>query len=189
MARSREEKAQSHERIVQNAAAKFREVGLEGIGVADLMAAAGLTHGGFYSHFDCRDDLVAEALEWAFAENERVKAKLPQSGPSALADYVDWYLSADHRDGPSQGCTIAALAGDVGRASPTAREIFTKHLKEYLGWAANLIGKRKACNDRAAVVISTIVGALVLSRAVNDQVLSDHILRASREQLRSWLKA
>src|ERR1700742_1900717 len=101
MGHSRDDKARSHERIVEIAAARLRESGTAGPGVAELMKAAGLTHGGFYKHFDSRDDLVAEAVERALRENEGFMATLTADAPdarSALALFVDWYTSTEHRD-------------------------------------------------------------------------------------------
>ena len=110
MARSQEDKAASHERIVKIAARRMREEGTGAPGVADIMRAAGLTHGGFYKHFDSREDLVAEAVERAFADNARGSARY-----ETLADYADWYLSPAHRDRPGTGCGIAAFSADVAR--------------------------------------------------------------------------
>lgn len=184
MARSKAQKAESHERIVRIAAAKFRELGLDGIGVADLMAAAGLTHGGFYSHFESRDHLVAEALDQAFAENDKVQEAVPHSGRAALAAYIDQYLTETHRDSPGKGCAVAALAGDIVRAGAAARDVFTDRLRRYRDWIAERIGgDEDAANEKAAVLLSTLVGALVLSRAVTDRELSDSLLQAARTSL------
>src|ERR1700704_1018517 len=114
MGHSKADKDESHDRIVQVAAAGFREIGVDGIGVADLMKEAGLTHGGFYRHFSSRDDLVAEAIERALRDGSQgafdavAKSKLPKQ--ALLFALVDWYLSIGHRDGRATGCAVAALA-------------------------------------------------------------------------------
>src|SRR6202011_2563417 len=115
---SQADKAASHERIVKAAAARIRCDGVEGVGVADLMREAGLTHGGFYRHFGSRDDLVAEAVETALAHgSKRAEAVACQGGPEALATTIDAYLSPLHRDKPETGCAVAALPADIARGS------------------------------------------------------------------------
>ena len=109
MGHSRDDKARSHERIVQIAAARLRESGTAGPGVAELMKAAGLTHGGFYRHFDSRDDLVAEAVERALRDNDGFMTTLRAGAAdahAALGLFVDWYTSGEHRDTPGAGCAV-----------------------------------------------------------------------------------
>src|SRR6478609_1999499 len=107
MGHSQEEKAKNHRRIVDIAARRIRESGTDGPGVAELMKEAGLTHGGFYKHFDSRDDLVAEAVERALRDNEGFMTTLTAGAAdahAALRAFVDWYTSAEHRDAPGAGC-------------------------------------------------------------------------------------
>ena len=113
---SQADKAASHERIVKAASRRIRRDGIDNVGVAELMKQAGLTHGGFYRHFESRDDLVAEAIAEALAQgSQRVQASAKLGGPSALAAIVDGYLSRLHRDKPETGCAVAALPTDVAR--------------------------------------------------------------------------
>src|ERR1700733_13155103 len=109
MGHSKRDKAASHDRIVEIAAARIRESGTEGPGVAEIMKAAGLTHGGFYKHFDSRDDLVAEAVEEAVAQSREGFAAVVDGAADPLAAFVDWYLSPAHRDQPGTGCAVVAL--------------------------------------------------------------------------------
>src|SRR5689334_1907927 len=116
MGHSREDKARSHDRIVEIAAARVRESGTAGPGVAELMKEAGLTHGGFYKHFGSRDDLVAEAVERALRENEGFVTTLTAGAPdrrAALGRFADWYASAEHRDSPGAGCAGVAFGADA----------------------------------------------------------------------------
>src|SRR5262249_4636484 len=108
------------------AAIRFREAGLQGIGVAEVMKEAGLTHGGFYRHFNSREDLVREALEHAFAASDARIANLTTVAKTPGLDAtIDAYLSKAHRDAPGEGCAMAALACDIARADPATRAAFT----------------------------------------------------------------
>ena len=109
MGHSQSDKAESRKRILDIASRRFRETGLEGLSIADLMQEAGLTHGGFYKHFESREDLVASALDQAMTETLKRPA-------STLSTFIDRYLSVEHRDAPGGGCAISALAADVGRS-------------------------------------------------------------------------
>src|SRR5207249_85949 len=121
MGHSQEDKAGSHDRIVRAAAARFRESGVDGIGVADLMKNAGLTHGGFYRHFATRDELVAEAVERALHDGGLVVDALANRKRAPLAAVVDGYLSTSHRDDLATSCAVTTLAADVARSSERAR--------------------------------------------------------------------
>lgn len=189
MARSQAEKAESHERILEVAGQQFREKGLGGIGVANLMAAAGLTHGGFYCHFKSRSHLVEAAVQHVLQQSEEIKNERTGPGRSGLQDYVRWYLSADHRDDLGQGCPLAALAADVRHEDKRTRAVFASGLRRYLDWVSSFLGGRgKATDSKAAFVTSAMVGALVLSRAVDDPAESEKILDQVRHELRAFLK-
>src|SRR5947209_12613870 len=121
---SREDKAASHERIVSTAAARIRESGTEQPGVAEIMRAAGLTHGGFYKHFADREELIYEAIEHALRENETDAAQVVAGADDPLAAFADWYVSAAHRDNPAEGCGVAALCTDVPRIGGPAQESY-----------------------------------------------------------------
>src|ERR1700689_294043 len=128
MGYSKREKAETHTRIVKVAAKRFRELGLEGIGVADVMKEAGVTVGGFYKHFDSRDELVGEALASAFQDLDRWGEKT-----DTLTKGLKAYLTEEHRDAPGTGCALGALLGDMSRASRSAKAVYTARLKRPLG--------------------------------------------------------
>lgn len=189
MAKSQAEKAQSRERILAVASRRFREDGLEGIGVAELMAEAGLTHGGFYGHFGSRDQLVTAALARALDENEAEKDKKERHGRAGLIDYVEGYLTPEHRDGPGTGCAVGALVGDLARADSETRALFSTRFARYLAWIEALLERHgQHGREEAAFVLSTLVGALTLSRAVSDPELSKLILSGARKQIKAHLE-
>jgi TetR/AcrR family transcriptional repressor of nem operon len=175
--------AENRERIVTTAARLFRERGIAGVSVADVTAEAGLTHGGFYKHFASKDALVAEAVTRAFAEQaDAVRAAAPETGGDTTAGrpqaLIDAYLSAAHRDDPGGGCPSAGFGGDVAHAAggDGTRWAYAKGVE---GFARHLGGGEAP--DLAA--LSTMVGALILSRATAGTALSDRILAAARESL------
>jgi TetR/AcrR family transcriptional regulator, transcriptional repressor for nem operon len=175
---SRQEKAKTHERIVDVASERIREQGLDGPGVAEIMEAAGLTHGGFYKHFGSRDDLIAEATENALADSDRHVHELTDHAQDPLAAFVDWYLSAEHRDDPGSGCAVAALGDDVRRGDERLRSAYRQQLQRYLEHVERFLGGGEEARQRAILAVSALAGAIVLSRAVDDQALSDEILSA-----------
>jgi TetR/AcrR family transcriptional repressor of nem operon len=180
-----EHKEETHRRIVQTAARAFKRHGLQGVGIADLMKKAGLTHGGFYAHFPDRNTLVAEATAAGYEEAaERLLAHLADS-PSgdALRALVDRYLGPAHRAHPESGCPLPALAADMSRQPAPVRRAFTDSLRRYTGRLAALLpGRHKADReDTAYAVLAGLAGAVMLARAVSDPELSDRILAASRQ--------
>jgi len=184
MRRSREEKAKTHERIVELASARIREGGIDGPGVAEIMQAAGLTHGGFYKHFGSRDDLIAEAAEHAFAYAEQTLDHHAHDPHDPLASWVDWYVSEEHRDNPGTGCPVAALVGDVGRADDRVRAGYSAVVERYIETLEGMLGGGQDSRRQALIAASTLLGALALSRAVDDEALSREILSSAREALR-----
>jgi TetR/AcrR family transcriptional repressor of nem operon len=192
---SQQEKAKSHERIVDIAATRVRESGTTAPSVAEIMQAAGLTHGGFYKHFDSRDDLIAEAVKRSFAESQTATAAVIDGAQDPLGAFVDWYVSADHRDDPGSGCGVVALGGEVARSDPRVRAAYTDQVKVYLAQLERLIGDRQPgqsadadadsgeARRQAAVMLSTLVGAVLISRAVDDPALSDEIIADVRAAL------
>jgi TetR/AcrR family transcriptional regulator, transcriptional repressor for nem operon len=183
---SREQAAASREKILDAAAKGFRERGLDGIGVADLMKEAGFTHGGFYAHFDSKEDLMAEAcgraLDGSLARWRKLQAEEPQG---ALRAIVDHYLSPRHLADRATGCTIAALASDVARHGPAVRSAVTARLRALMSILADAMpGRTRAARRRKALAAyASLVGAVVLARAVNDPVLSGEILGAVAEDV------
>jgi TetR/AcrR family transcriptional repressor of nem operon len=185
MRQSREEKAKTHDRIVEVASARIREAGIERPGVAEIMQAAGLTHGGFYKHFGSREDLVAEAADRAFAEADRAAHEVTEGAQDPLAAFVDWYVSTEHRDNPATGCPVAALGADVPRGDERVRAAYRRQVERYLANLERLIGGGEDARRAATVALSTLVGSIVLARAVDDEALSDEILRDVRAALKA----
>ena len=170
--RSSQDKARTHEQIVDIAAARIRQDGTTAPSVAEIMQSAGLTHGGFYKHFDSRDELVAEAVERTFAESQEATAAVIDGAEDPLAAFVDWYVSPEHRDNPASGCGVVALGADASRADPRVRAAYTEQVKRYLAQLKQLLGD----DAKAAVALSTLVGAVLVARAVDDPALSDEII-------------
>ena len=185
MGHSREDKARSHQRIVEIAARRIRESGTSGPGVADLMRAAGLTHGGFYKHFGSRDDLVAEAVQQALAENDGVLGTLLSEASDPLATFVDWYTSAEHRDSPGTGCAVVSLGADVPRSDLRVQAAYAAQVQRYLDRLEGLLGDRR----RAAAALSTLVGSVLVARAVGPGALSEEILQAARDAVTTSARA
>ena len=182
---SREHKQETHTRIVKKAAVLLREKGAHGVGVADLMKEAGLTHGGFYAHFDSREALVIEAFAYAMDRStERWRQIAAQTPPDKrLAMIVDSYLTAIHRDDPGHGCTVPALGAEIVRESPKTRKAFATKLDQMLDMVAEQMGDvpRKTARKQAMAMLATMAGTLLLARIAGNGELSDEILAAGRE--------
>lgn len=187
MGHSQAEKAESHKKIVRIASRKLREDGLEALSVNELMKAAGLTHGGFYGHFPSRSALIEEALTRALAAGAKDAVMPGQDAPDArttpsLRQYLRAYLSRSHRDNPGTGCAMAALAGDIGRGPKRLRGLFTRALRAFHDSLARVMpGDGPAARRQSINAVSTMIGALILSRAVDDVALSDEILLAAKQ--------
>ena len=180
MGYSKSDKAETHTRIVSVAAKRFRERGLEGIGVADVMKEAGVTVGGFYKHFGSRDELVVEALATAFKDLD-----VWEEHTKDMAQLLQNYLAEAHRDAPETGCAMGALLGDMTRGSKSARALYTERVKRSLAFTSALLpsGPRSDKRGRALLILSALLGAINLSRAVSDPDLSREILHGVRDQL------
>jgi TetR/AcrR family transcriptional regulator, transcriptional repressor for nem operon len=184
--RSQDEKAKSHDRIVDVAAARIRESGTTTPGVAEIMHAAGLTHGGFYKHFGSREDLVAEAVDRAFADSQEAMATVTERADDPLAAFVDWYVSGDHRDNPASGCGVVALGGEVARGDARVRAAYTEQVKRYVGRLEQLLGDDSPeTRQEAITMLCTLVGSVLIARAVDDSRLSDEIIRDVRAAVTS----
>src|SRR5215467_6873489 len=169
-----EETAAKHERIVREASRLFRERGFENVSVGEVMQAAGLTHGAFYAHFDSKEALQADAIAYGIEVSlERMQHSNSEQGEESFADR---YLSRWHRDNPGDGCTMAALAQEVARSTPELKTAFEKGLEEILSAEA---GDRKEAIFQTAAML----GGIVLARAVQDQRLSNEILKSVRQKL------
>lgn len=191
MARSQEEKARTHERILRIASKRLRETGLNGVGVADLMKEAGLTVGGFYKHFASRDDLVAEAIGASFGH---WKAQEDMAGDDAAgapnkaarwAALLNTYLDTAHRDQPGIGCAFGALASDLARADAKTRHCATEQLRRNFETLAGLLDDSAdaPARGRAILAFSAMVGAVGLARLADDDALSREILETVRDFL------
>jgi TetR/AcrR family transcriptional repressor of nem operon len=198
---SREKAAEHRDRIIDAAGALFRAKGFGGIGVADIMKAADLTHGGFYGHFASKDDLVGEASRRIMARAAANWTKLVEAAPdNPYAALLEHYLSPRHRDDPGRGCAFAALGNDAARSGKIVRKAFAEGLAPLIDILAQSIpgksipgksiagkstpSKSKAARRRKAVAaMATLVGALTLARAVEGTPLSDEMLEAAHSEL------
>lgn len=188
MGHSRIEKGKTHERIVAIAAKRFREKGLAGIGIAEIMREAGVTVGGFYKHFGSRDDLVAEAVGSALGSwRRRMEAAAAAGGPAVTYErVVDTYLSEAHCKNPGLGCAVSALAGEIARSGERARVLVGERIRNSIQWIADLIGgeDEDSARAKATLAFSAMVGAVVLARAVPDEKFSREILKTVGDQLK-----
>jgi TetR/AcrR family transcriptional repressor of nem operon len=189
MGKSQKDKAESHDRIVQVAAARFRETGIDGVGVADLMKDAGMTHGGFYRHFASREELVTEGVEQALSDGSRVVETLANSDQASLKILVDGYLSTMHRDNLTSSCAVTTLVSDVARSNDHTRSAYTRQVGLYVALLTKLIAgeKQKKKRTKAISALATLVGALSMARAVNDETLSREILKSAADELKMQL--
>jgi TetR/AcrR family transcriptional repressor of nem operon len=182
---SKEHKLETHARIVKKASVRLREKGAHGIGVADLMKDAGLTHGGFYAHFDSREALVIEAFAYAMDRSTDRWRKLAAQTPpeERLATIVDSYLTPVHRDDPGHGCAIPALSAEIARENPKTRKAFAAKLEQMIEMIAAQIPDvpRKAARKQAMASLATMMGTLVLARVAGSTKFSDDILGAGRD--------
>jgi TetR/AcrR family transcriptional repressor of nem operon len=182
---SREHKQETHARIVRKASVRLREKGAHGVGVADLMKEAGLTHGGFYAHFDSREALVIEAFAYAMDRSiehwRKAVAQLPPD--KRLSAIVESYLTTIHRDDPGRGCAVPTLGPEIAREGPKARRAFAAKLDQMIDLIADQIPDvpHKAARRQASAALATMIGALVLSRIAGNGEFSEDILSAGRE--------
>jgi TetR/AcrR family transcriptional repressor of nem operon len=189
MGHSKASKANTHARLVEAAAARFKERGVDGISLSDLMKDLKLTHGGFYRHFDSRDELVTEALELALTQSgQTMRERLFDGGKPDFAAFVDFYLDEAHRDGRADGCAVAALAGDAPRKSADVQAQFRQQIERNLETLSEALAPRGSTDDSRAtalLVISALYGALIMARAVGDSPLSREVLRTVRKRVLS----
>jgi TetR/AcrR family transcriptional regulator, transcriptional repressor for nem operon len=172
----------THERIVEAAARAIRRSGYNGTSVADIMKEAGLTHGGFYAHFASREALLAEAADRAGAEaiaaSERIAATAPPE--QAMQRLLQAYLSKEHLENVEMSCPVAALGSEMPRQAPEVRRAATRRIKEMIDVVARQSPDwgQPGAHEHALVTVATMVGALVLARAVDDPKLSDTLRNA-----------
>ena len=178
---TKEKAAENRERILQAAARLIRERGISGAGVDALTEAAGMTHGSLYSQFGSKERLVEEAFRYALIASGKATA-----GAGTFDQGVASYLSPDHRDQIGQGCPLAALACEMPRQSAGVRETFTSGLRGMLKQLSSRLDsglKPRQRDEQALAIVASLIGAVVLARAVNDSELSDAILQATRKRL------
>lgn len=185
---SKQQMERNREEIIHVSSQLFRERGLNGVSVNDLMAAAGLTHGGFYGHFASKDELVAIASRKTFEDvNIQWHAISQQPGKNNLHTLVESYLSVSHRDDVKDGCAITALASDVARESEEkpVREVYLNGVKAMLDRLESLADTQDDEQRRQQALTQTVllVGALMLARATAGDPLSDEFLAAAKKTL------
>ncbi|MCJ8176984.1 TetR/AcrR family transcriptional regulator [Pseudomonas viridiflava] len=174
-------KAQTHQRIVKEASVRFRRDGIGATGLQPLMKSLGLTHGGFYAHFKSKDDLVEQALRLA-VDDAKAFTRETFTGPDSLSEFIDVYLSRPHRDEPGSGCPLPNMCAELGQLnqpSPLTDEIIV-HLLDTFDEALQIDNPE----PKSMLVLSSLVGALMLSRSVHDKQLSEHILNVTREHVK-----
>jgi TetR/AcrR family transcriptional repressor of nem operon len=179
---SRQKALENREQIVETAARLLRQHGFDGIGVADMMNAAGLTHGGFYRNFASKDDLAVKASEHAIAGTKALlKNGLARQPRDPLRALIERYVSSAHRDDPGSGCILPALAADAARRDdPALRAVFFTAIQFYLDQIAKLSSAppRAIGNRHPAAILSEMVGAVILSRVIADDLLADSLISA-----------
>ncbi|MFD1561704.1 TetR/AcrR family transcriptional regulator [Paraburkholderia silviterrae] len=174
MGHSQADKIATHQRILDIAAKRFREHGIDGISIADLMKEAGLTVGGFYKHFASREELVAAAFQHALEDIASWEGTITMSPRQAMRTYI----SEAHRDAVANGCPIAALANDVSRSTDETREIYTNRVRRIMEQISKALPTEDSASKRseAALIVSACIGAITLSRAISDPKLSKQVL-------------
>jgi TetR/AcrR family transcriptional repressor of nem operon len=186
---TREQAEQNRRLIVKTASRMFRLQGLENVAVADVMKESGFTHGGFYNHFKSKDDLATEAVASAFdhaAKNLSDDISSANDPQKALNAFVADYLSPAHRDTSTGGCPATAFPVDSARGGKDVQAAFAEGIESYLEiFAARMDGDKREARQRAVALLSGIVGALLLSRAVkkSQPKLSDELLSSARKQI------
>lgn len=175
-------KEATHDRIVDAAARAIRRSGYNGAGVAEIMKDAGLTHGGFYAHFASREAMLAEAADRAGSEGVALMQQMTASSSpqQALPAMMRAYLSQEHLEGIETGCAIAALCSEMPRQAPEVRRAATRRIKEMIDLVARQSPDwgQPAAHERAMVIVATMVGALMLARAVDEPGLSEGLREA-----------
>lgn len=189
---SKEHKSQTHAKIVKRASVKLREKGAHGIGVADLMRDAGLTHGGFYAHFNSREALVIEALTHAMDRSTERWRKLSDETPveKRLSRLVNTYLAPTHRDDPGHGCAVPALAAEIARESAKTKRVFAGRMEQMIDMLADQFHglPAKVARKQATAALATMMGTLVMARITANSEFSDEILKSGREAILERVK-
>ena len=174
---SREQMKANRQRILTEAGRLFRAKGFDAVGVAEVMQAAGLTHGGFYGHFSSKDDLIAQTVAHMFEPSDDAKSETAD-----LSAFIDAYLSPKHRQGVAAGCPTAALVADIRRQGPEARDALTSGVRSQIDRITAAISDTPSPEARrdATGAWATMVGAVIMARTLDDEALSDQILQDAR---------
>jgi TetR/AcrR family transcriptional repressor of nem operon len=181
---SRRHKEETHNRLLKKAAEEFRRNGVQGTGIAPLMGRLGLTHGGFYAHFDSKNELIAEAtgpmFEDALSRRMLAAAEAAPKGKAVRA-IVTHYLSPEHRDS-REGCALASLAGEMARQPEPVRDAYMSALNHRLKRIAALLpgDNEKSRFDRARLLVAGMAGTMMIAKAMTDREVSDHFLQQAR---------
>ncbi|WP_445147295.1 TetR/AcrR family transcriptional regulator [Dyella sp. Tek66A03] len=180
-------KEATHERIVETAARAIRRTGYDGTSVADIMKEAGLTHGGFYAHFASREAMLAEAADRAGAESTAVSSRVAAAVPpeQALQSLIQAYLSKEHLENAELGCPVVANGSEMPRQAPEVRRAATRRIKEMIDVVARQSPDwgQPGAHERALALVATMVGTLLLARAVDEPKLSDALRQAALKHL------
>jgi TetR/AcrR family transcriptional repressor of nem operon len=185
MKRSKADTEETRRRIVEIASKAFRSQGIKATGVAEIMAAAGLTHGAFYRHFDSKEELVAEAVAWSLEQLALGADRAAGEGAVGALQYALDYLSPESRDHMDESCTFAAAGSELVRADEKTRHIASEAFKRSLEAMAPFMREAQGCDQasEAISVLTNMIGALTMSRVVDDRALSDRILEVTRQRL------
>ena len=186
---SRDQAAENRQNVIDVASRLFRERGFDGIGIKDLMAGAGMTQGAFYKQFQSKEDLAAQAskraLEDAVNRWSRAITENPDDPIGAISAIVEFYLSPEHLGEKMNGCPMVALGADAARQGPDVKASFESGINVHLDILENLIAETgdEKPRDTAMAILSMMIGAMTLSRAVNDTGLAKNILTANAAQI------
>ena len=178
---SRETAQKNRRNVVRTASEQFRMHGYDGIGIASLMKAAGMTQGGFYKQFDNKEALECEATELALNDNFELWAKTIEGKSDPVAALKAWYLSPQHLSTVSRGCAYATLAAEANRQRPALQTTFSRAVTQQVDYLANALGDHPDSRAEAIQAMSQMIGALILARAVNDEDLKHEILTAGQK--------
>ena len=185
MRKSKAETAKTRQRIVEVASEAIRNKGIDATGVAEIMAAAGLTHGGFYRHFGSKEELVTEAVALSRKDYLAGTLSAAAQGPEALLKHFQDYVDPEHRDDVGSGCPLAANGSELVRSDATTRHNATEAFRLWFGKAAPYMRSQGDASkiEMAINVVTNMIGALTMSRMVDDPALSDQILEATRKRI------
>jgi TetR/AcrR family transcriptional repressor of nem operon len=184
MRRTKHETEQTHARIVEEAARQFRASGIKGTGIDDIMRQAGLTHGGFYTHFRNKEALIVEACAAGFAQTQQKLTDAARMAPATgqLQAILHGYLSTSQRDHPEDSCVMPTLAAEMARSSPAVRTPFTQIYRAFLEYLDAFLPVTAETHptDDALALLAGMVGTMLLARAIDDAELSERLLRVNR---------